>query len=154
MRIAPLVSPLVVIASLSLLGACATTSSAVPVAGSDIDVALLAGHWEGTYEGLDSGRKGTLTFDLAAGYRLAEGKVVMNALGDPAAAKPLTIKFVDVGSGQLSGKMEPYSDPRCNCTVDTEFVGAARGKTIEGTFTTRPGGSDKIEKGRWSATRK
>ena len=141
-------------AFLWMVGGCATTGSAVAVQGSDSDVSVLAGKWEGSYEGLESGRQGTISFDLFAGYRLAEGKVMMNAGGDPSQAKPLQIQFVQVGGKQLSGKIEPYTDPQCSCNVLTEFVGEMHGNTIGGTFTSHPVGSTKSQSGRWTANRK
>jgi hypothetical protein len=121
------------------LSACATTGSSVPVEGNDLDVSLLAGKWEGTYEGTVSGRKGTVGLDLAGGNRVAEGKVLMNSLNDPGAARELTISFVKVGGRELKGTITPYTDPQCNCMVETEFSGTLAGDTISGT---------------WSATRK
>jgi hypothetical protein len=141
-------------ALLWIVGGCAATGSSVAVQGSDVDVSVLAGKWEGTYEGTDSGRQGTITFDLFAGYRLAEGKVMMNAGGDPANAKPLQIQFVQVGGKQLSGKIEQYTDPQCSCAVQTEFVGEVHGNVIGGTFITHAVGSTKNQSGRWTANRK
>ena len=115
---------------------------------------MLAGKWEGTYEGNESGRQGTVSFDLFAGYRVAEGKVMMNAGADPSTARALSIQFVQVGGKQLSGKLEQYTDPACSCAVQTEFVGEVHGNTIGGTFSTHPVGSTKSQSGRWSATRK
>jgi hypothetical protein len=142
---------------LILVSGCATSAGAgVAVKGQDIDVALMAGQWEGTYEGVESGRKGTISFDLATGFRLAEGRVMMNALGDPtrAEAKPLSIRFVEVGGGQVSGKIEPYAEPLCSCTVETEFVGKVEQDRLEGTFNTRPVGGKVMQTGKWEATRK
>jgi hypothetical protein len=124
----------------------------VAVEGEDIDVSLMAGRWEGTYEGIESGRRGTISLDLAAGNRVAEGKVVMNA-GAPQ-EKLLPIKFFKVGGKEVNGKIEPYTDPGCNCTVNTEFVGKVRGNLISGTFTTQPEGGSAKQNGRWSAERK
>jgi hypothetical protein len=136
-----------------VLAGCATSGSSVPVEGNDIDVTTLAGQWNGTYEGLESGRKGTVSLDLATGNRVAEGKVVMSA-GNPAEAKPLGITFMKMGGRQLNGKIEPYTDPRCSCTVETEFVGTLKGQTISGTFTTKAqNGAFPESHGRWTASR-
>jgi hypothetical protein len=126
----------------------------VAVQGTDADVSVLAGRWEGSYEGIESGRQGAISFDLFAGYRVAEGKVMMNSVADPTHAKALQIQFVQVGGPKISGKIEPYTDPGCNCSVMTEFVGEVHGNTIGGTFTTHPVGSPQSQSGRWSATRK
>src|SRR5262245_48450666 len=107
------------ISILVLVSACATSNSSVPVEGSDTDVSLLAGHWEGSYEGTSSGRKGAVSLDLTVGNRVAEGKVLMNSANDPN-AKELGITFMKVGGRNLVGNIVPYTDPQCNCTVETE----------------------------------
>jgi hypothetical protein len=133
--------------------ACATAQPMVEVGGKDLDLTQLAGKWEGTYVGRDSGRSGTVLFDLVAGYRSAEGKVVMNAVGDPAHAQELHLKFIEVAGRKVSGTIEPYTDPACKCTVETTFVGSFGARTMEGTFTTRPTDGSAAQAGTWSATR-
>jgi hypothetical protein len=49
--------------------------------------------------------------------------------------------------------MDPYTDPACDCQVDTTFVGRIQGDTIEGTFTTAPSGQGAPTAGRWKVTR-
>jgi hypothetical protein len=137
-----------------MMSACATSNSAVAVEGSDLDVSLLAGRWEGTYEGTSSGRKGEVKLDLSAGNRVAEGKVMMNSLGDPATARELQIKFMHVGGRKLSGSITAYTDPQCNCMVETEFTGTLTGDTISGSFASGPQGQAKQPAGTWSASRK
>ncbi|HZS38802.1 MAG TPA: hypothetical protein VFF06_18345 [Polyangia bacterium] len=137
------------IASILLAAAgCAQTAPSVDVKGSDVDVGLLAGKWEGTYQGKESGRSGTILFDLYAGNRIAEGKVMMNG------AQPLAIKFVEVAGKNLDGTLEPYLDPSCNCNVETRFTGRRRGQVLEGTFTTTPVGTTQQQGGTWTVTRK
>jgi hypothetical protein len=134
------------------LSACATSNSSVAVEGNDIDVSLLAGKWEGSYEGSASGRKGAVSLDLAMGNRVAEGKVLMNSANDPN-PQALTITFMKVGGRELVGKITPYTDPQCNCLVETEFTGTLKGDTISGTFASAPQGKPKQTAGTWSATR-
>jgi hypothetical protein len=137
---------------LVVLAACgASSSSSVPVKGKDADVALLAGKWAGEYEGVQSGRRGSISFDLSLGYHTAEGQVIMHPGGDHPAV-PLQIKFVSVGSGNIGGKIAPYTDPGCNCTVETEFNGRIEGAQMSGTFVTRGEGLGE-QTGRWSAQR-
>jgi hypothetical protein len=131
----------------SLAAGCATPSSSVAVEGKDVDVSLLAGLWEGSYEGIESRRKGTIRFDLYTGQRVAEGKVMMND------QTPLSISFVKVASGELNGKIEPYPDPACNCTVETKFVGELKGDQIEGTFTTTSAAPPLEQHGIWKVKR-
>ncbi len=137
-----------------LLAACAPTKSSVAVEGNDLDVSLLAGKWEGTYEGTQSGRKGAVSLDLAGGNRVAEGKVMMNSLLDPQNARELSITFMKVGGRKLVGSIAAYTDPQCNCMVETEFTGTLTGDTISGTFATAPQGQPKKLAGNWTATRK
>jgi hypothetical protein len=139
----------VLLASASACGASSATS--VPVKGNDPDVALLAGKWLGDYEGIDSGRRGSITFDLALGYHTAEGQVIMHPGGESAGV-PLQIKFVSIGSGQISGRIAPYTDPACSCTVETEFTGRVEGSSMNGGFVTRVPGQ-REQTGRWSAQR-
>jgi len=137
------------------LAACGTSnSSTIAMQGSDVDLTLLAGKWEGTYEGAQSGRKGTVSFDLYTGNRVAEGKVMMNALADPTHARELSIKFMQIGGRKLTGNIDAYSDPTCNCMVETEFIGTLKGDLISGVFHTGPQGAPKSAGGTWSATRK
>jgi hypothetical protein len=133
---------------------CATSNSSVAVEGNDLDVSLLAGQWEGTYEGTTSGRKGTVSLDLSAGNRVAEGKVMMNSLNNPNNAPALNIKFMQVGGRKLKGTITPYSDPQCNCMIETEFTGTMTGDKISGTFASGPEGKEKQPAGTWEATRK
>ena len=139
--------------ALGLMG-CATSGSSVAVEGNDLDVSLLAGRWEGTYEGTSSGRKGTVSLELSAGNRVAEGKVMMNALNEPNNAPALEIKFMQIGGRKLKGTIAPYNDPRCNCTIETEFTGTMSGDTISGTFASGQQGKEKQPAGTWTATRK
>ena len=134
------------------LVACGGAGHTVPVEGKDEEVGLLAGKWEGTYTGTESGRQGSVQFDLALGNHAAEGQVIMNTGAGP--GTPLEIKFVRMNKGQISGKIRPYTDPGCNCLVETEFTGAVTGNTMEGVFITHPQGSDQAQKGRWEAVRK
>ena len=136
------------------LMACGTSTPSVAVQGNDIDVSLLAGKWEGTYEGTESGRKGAIRFDLYTGYRVAEGKVMMNSLADPANARELSIKFIAMAGQKLTGNIDPYTDPQCNCTVETEFIGSMKGDGISGVFHTGPAGTPKTAGGTWSVVRK
>ena len=131
--------------------ACGPTA-ATEVKGDPVNVALIAGKWAGTYEGIDSGRKGVIHFDLVRGYGVVEGKVIMNA-SDPTRATTLTIKFLETSKGKIVGRLERYTDPACNCPVDTEFVGTQSGETFSGSFSTRPVGADKVQVGRWQVTR-
>ncbi len=129
-----------------LLAACGGAQQ-VEVKGGDSDLAALAGHWEGNYSGNESGRSGPVTFDLELGRHTANGTVLMGG------ETPLSIQFVAVEGGTLSGKIEPYTDPACACEVTTEFVGTQTGDAITGSFTTKIAGMDD-QHGEWSVVRK
>ena len=158
------------ILSLAVLAiGCATTSAPVPVEGTASNVAALAGHWEGEYESEATGRTGTIVFDLTAGEDHARGDVVMiprgstnayrpaprptgEGAGSAATAELLSIRFVRAEGETVTGTLEPYWDPDCNCEVTTTFVGAIYGDRIAGTFTSmRTAGR---VSGTWKASRR
>lgn len=138
---------------------------AVPVAGSD--AGALAGRWQGDYSSASTGRSGSIVFELKAGDRVARGDVLMvlQDPGAPASRLPgandslssmpqvLSINFVSSSGGVVTGTMDPYRDPGCDCEVRTTFVGRVSGDTIEGTFTTTPTGAAQVTTGRWKMTR-
>jgi hypothetical protein len=136
------------------LSACATTSAPpVRVKGGDVDLMTVAGKWYGVYQGKESGRKGSIHFELVKGTRYAEGKVVMNA-DKPALATSLKINFVAIGAKKIKGTIGPYTDPTCKCKVVTEFIGHHRGNKMSGTFTTKVQGKPTTQTGTWNAVRK
>jgi hypothetical protein len=117
--------------------------------GKDADLASLAGDWEGSYTGIETGRSGPVSFSLQLGRHTADGTVLLGG------ATPLKVAFVAVEGGQVSGKMDTYTDPTCSCDVETEFVGTQVGDAITGSFTTTVvGAADKQMHGEWSVTRK
>lgn len=139
--------------------ACGASSASVPVKGAETDVAMLAGKWEGSYEGTDSGRRGSIHFDLTLGHHTAEGHVLMGAgagagAGGAATPVPLQIKFVAVAGGGVSGKIAPYTDPGCSCTVETEFTGRVDGESMAGTFVTTGASLPAPQSGTWTAQRR
>ena len=120
----------------------------VEMKGKDPDLATLAGEWEGSYTGNESGRTGPVTFSLQMGRHTAEGTVLMGG------ETPLKIEFVSVEGGQISGKIDPYMDPNCSCEVETEFLGTLEGDTISGMFTTKVTAQGMVQTGTWQVTRK
>ena len=137
-----------IIALVLSLSACGGSSSQVPVKGTDSQVVSLAGEWEGEYKGEESGRSGPIKFSLTVGRHTAEGTVVMGG------QTPLQIKFVELeGGGSVSGKIEPYTDPSCNCMVETEFSGQRVNERIDGTFTTKVIQTGATQHGTWGVAR-
>ena len=154
----------------SLFGTgCAGTTppAAVPVSGAPADVSQLAGEWEGEYHGESRGRSGVITFKLAAGADTARGDVIMFAsegrtsvgsgetrnTGPTAFPQGLTIRFVRTAQGQMSGALDPYRDPECNCSATTTFEGRLSGDVIEGRYLTARSGAEAL-RGTWKVKRK
>lgn len=154
-----------------VLGACAASRTPVPVVGPSGDLAALVGEWAGDYSSSESGRSGSISFTLRTAQDTAFGDVVMipTGLGRPlqpwqqpnvagsAAPVPhasvLTIRFVRVQAGHVSGTLDPYADPQTGDRLLTTFTGDLSGKTISGTYTTRlPSGE--TQTGRWSVERR
>jgi hypothetical protein len=128
------------------LAACGGSQHPVEMKGVDADLFELAGEWKGSYTGLESGRSGPVSFSLELGRHVAEGDVLLGAT-------PLAIQFVAVDGGSISGKIDPYTDPTCECQVQTDFVGMLSGDMISGTFTTSVIGAAIEQHGEWSVTR-
>jgi hypothetical protein len=142
-----------IVVATALLAACASSPEPVPVTGAPVEIYALAGQWSGTYTSPTLGRSGTIEFNLDAGRDTAFGDVTMVPRGwtrplrpmddpvadarDAPAPRVLTIAFVRVEDGVVSGTMEPYRDPDCGCGVYTTFTGEVGGNEIEGTFLSR-----------------
>lgn len=153
--------------------ACGWRRTPVHVISETGSTALLVGSWSGDYSSKETGRVGTISFELASEKDTAFCDVVMvpkmpatqvtNAEGPSiqaaqlqAAGQPLKIQFIRLGSGRVTGTLEPYTDPDCKCQVVTTFEGVFTGpNTIEGTYTTR--GTDffhQTSAGNWKVTRR
>lgn len=152
------------------LSACGASRSPVPLVGASTDVTTLTGEWAGEYSSGESGRSGSITFTLRAAGDSAFGDVVMIPTGlgrpvkpyteqpvagsnVPAATTVLTIRFVRVEQGRVSGTLDPYADPQTGERLFTTFVGDVKGNAIEGTYTTRLQ-SGATQTGRWSVMRR
>ena len=155
----------------ALLTACSPApQTPVPLVGAAGDVAALVGHWEGAYSSAATGRSGSISFTLTASGDSAFGDVVMipGGLGRPLqawnktaapadAAAPrsalLTISFVRVAEGRVTGTLAPYADPETGVQLFTAFEGRLRGDVIEGTYTTRTTRGVDSQTGEWQVTR-
>ena len=153
----------------ALLAACGSTPEPpVPVVGAPADVAALAGRWSGSYASAQTGRSGSISFTLATTRDSAVGDVVMipRGLGRPLQAwdraQPggptprsavLTISFVRVAAGRVSGRLAPYADPETGRELLTAFEGRLRGNTIDGTYKTHARGETDERTGEWNVTR-
>ena len=152
------------------LTACGASHSPVPLVGTSGDTNALTGEWAGEYSSGESGRSGSITFKLRSAGDSAFGDVVMipsglgrpvkpyneGQIAQPNAAPPstlLTIRFVRVEQGRVSGTLDPYADPQTGERLFTTFVGDLKGNSIEGTYTTRLQ-SGVTQTGRWSVLRR
>jgi hypothetical protein len=130
------------------LVACGGSQKDVEVKGKETETAKLAGEWEGSYEGKESGRTGTVKFSLQLGMHTAEGEVFMGG------ETPLKVQFIEVEGGQIQGTIAPYTDPNCDCQVETSFLGIISGDSISGQFSTKIGATGQIQTGSWEVARK
>jgi hypothetical protein len=161
---------LVALACVSL--ACASKPTPVTVTGDAGDRASLAGKWSGDYTSPATGRSGSIVFNLSPSGDAANGDVVMiprgygkalvpygnattaagGAVSTAPASQVLTIKLVRVSGDTVSGVLDAYRDPECDCPVVTTFTGTLSGNTIDGTFSTR-GSSNTPQTGTWRVKR-
>lgn len=160
--------PAVLVAAAAACGTAPQTP--VPISGTATDVAALTGRWEGSYSNPATGRSGSISFSLTANGDSATGDVVMIPRGfgrplqawnraTPAGATPprpsvLTISFVQVARGRVSGSLAPYADPETGEELFTAFEGRLQGDVIEGTFRTHPAGGSETREGQWRVTRR
>lgn len=152
--------------------ACSTSPQAtVPLVGAAPDVAALAGHWDGAYSSAQTGRSGSISFTLVSRVDSAFGDVVMIPRGfgrplqawtgatppagtETARATVLTISFVRVTGGRVTGTLKPYADPETGVQLFTTFDGQLNRDVIAGTFATRRAGSPDAVTGEWKVTRR
>lgn len=166
-RRSSLVSLVAFLFLLSLVMSCGSADPApVRVIGGPEDLAPLTGEWVGTYEGR-SGRTGSITFHLTDDPKGAHGDVVflpqkeITYGGDPRAHEPfagatvLSIEFVRVSAGEITGKIASYPDPEvAEATLETHFAGHLAGDRIDGTFVTYSDHGVAPRRGTWSVHRK
>ncbi len=120
------------------------------VTSRNFDVSPLVGEWKGEFVNVETGRKGTIAFTLAAREEKAMGEVVltsMNPAADtlrtgvaastapaPTARQVVKISFIRIEGDNVVGRTEPYIHPACNCSVSSTFRGALHGGAIDGTY--------------------
>jgi hypothetical protein len=152
--------------------ACASKPTPITVTGDSGDRASLAGKWAGEYNSPATGRSGSIVFNLSPAGDAANGDVVMVPRGYGKALVPynapttagmqtqtvgasqvLTIKLVRVTGDTVSGVLDAYRDPQCDCPVVTRFTGTISGDTIDGTFVTRGAQTAAPQTGTWRVKR-
>jgi len=170
------VSQLFLAATAGVFLACASKQTPITITGDSGDRASLAGKWTGEYNSPVTARSGSIVFNLSPSGEAASGDVVMvprdygKALmpysattTSAATAAPqtqavpgpqvLTIKLVRVSGDTVSGVLDAYRDPQCDCPVVTTFVGTINGDTIDGTFSTRGSQAAAPQTGTWRVKR-
>ena len=159
-----------ILAMLVLVGSAACQYRPTPISlqGEPASIAGLRGEWAGEYWSEGSERRGALNFSISSSADSAYGDVIMfTPLGQQVrpvdtgeihrmhsgSTQALRIDFVRVGGGMISGTLEPYVAPDCNCQVSTTFTGNVAGDTLRGTFVTNgvQGGN---RDGRWMMARR
>ncbi len=164
--------------ALAVLAAASCSSQPNPAPEVPLDAATkqdrsaLVGKWTGVYMSADTGRDGSIVFELKSGEKaMAQGDVLMWPKGSKNVKAPsevkalpedqlktmpqiLTISFVEAQGGIVTGTIDPYIDPDCNCQVRTTFGGTVDGDVIVGDFTIerfdQPG---RKARGNWKVTR-
>ena len=69
------------------------------------------------------------------------------------AADVLSISVVRAIDDVVTGKLDPYRDPKTGATLTTTFTGRMAGDTIEGTFESLSSDSNVPQRGRWKVKR-
>lgn len=158
------------ILALPLVLGCSTNPEPVPVAGTPEDVSAMAGEWAGEYGSGQTGRSGSIVFRLEAGRDTAAGDVVMIPSGSDQALHPahgpeiaesavpasrlLQIRFVRVERGRVSGSLEPYHEPGCDCALHTTFTGRIQGDSVTGSYRSAGPGGAPGTSGWWRVVRR
>jgi len=139
----------------------------IPVVGGPGELSQLVGMWNGEYSSPETGRSGTISFEMTAVGDTAHGHVVMTPRGgdtyrpadyegiDPhfAAGDVLHVDFIQVGVGELRGELSPYRNPDCGCVLLTMFEGTIEGDVIRGVFTSTVADTGIATAGQWRVTR-
>ncbi len=164
-------SKFLVTALAALALACATKPTPVTISGDAGSRASLAGRWSGEYQSQSTGRSGSIVFNLSPSGEAATGDVVMIPRGygkalvpysqttaggtiqDTNTSQVLTIKLVRVAGDTVSGVLDAYREPQCDCPVVTTFTGLLNGDSIDGTFATRGTPANAPQTGTWRVKR-
>jgi hypothetical protein len=140
----------------------------VRVQGESRDIRQLAGTWRGEFHNAQTGRVGTIFFDLRGDSDTAYGNVtfdrvvpigVCTDMARPQATSrtvvPVVLRFgaLATSRGSLGGWLEAYRDPDLSCWMDTWFEGRLVRDTLEGSFFSRRTDTDTVRAGTWWAAR-
>jgi hypothetical protein len=140
----------------------------VRVEGESRDLRQLAGTWRGEFHSTQTGKVGTIFFDLRAGSDTAYGNVTFDRVMPVAACSdmtrpqatssivlPVVLRFGALATyrGSLGGWLQPYRDPELSCWMDTWFEGRVVSDTLQGSFFSRRTDTDTVRAGTWWAAR-
>src|SRR5258708_31194356 len=77
------------------------------------------------------------------------------AVGQPAvrSGQAIGITFLRVTGGRVSGRLDPYTDPDCNCPLYTTFEGALKADTLQGTYSSHHDTGGYTPHGGWRVVR-
>lgn len=159
---------LIALVTTVLVAGCHNQPMPVTLEGSVSEIRAMAGDWDGRFTGTTSGREGSISFRVSTSGDSASGDVLMTSYTGQRmrAAHPmeehhahapsmevLRIVFVHLAGGRVSGELEPYIAPDCECRVTTRFDGVVQGDVIRGTYVTlgAPGGE---QGGTWEMRRR
>ncbi len=152
--------------AVSVVYGCSSSPPPISMVGEKGDINLLVGTWRGEYEADDGSRDGTIEFVLVRDSDTATGSVIMSVRDDartdardtPSAddlslARRPVIRFVQLGKGYVSGRLDPYEDPDCRCVIETLFEGKLDGDEIVGTYTSKGVYEQFLRTGTWKVQR-
>ena len=155
----------VLVTVLLLTGCSSAPAPEIAVHASERYLEKLAGSWSGNYWSATTGRRGRITFELEQSDGAAHGEVIMipanrqqfepayEAHDLRASPRPLHIEIIRAKDNQVTGTLEPYRDPDCDCLLSTSFIGTIRGDEIEGEFVSLGGPGHIKQTGRWKIER-
>ena len=174
MSLNSLTKTLIIGAAASIMVGCAAfeTPAIKEVSGTTYDVAQLTGTWEGSFVSTATKRSGIITLDLNQVANKEVGSITLHyqkkhpkvhapkghnvkKTGTYTKSKPLSVEFMAIEDGKISGTVTPYSDPVfLGKTVFSTYEGKVTGNRIEGTYTSRIGQNGNLFTGSWWAVRK
>lgn len=149
----------------SAFAAGTTPQERIATSGDKTGMKALAGRWIGEYKSKVTGRHGYISFALSGDKNKAVGGISMVSAkkgksGKPGSVtrrlsggekrKPLTITFVEIEGGKVSGKVSPFFEPKYNSMVHSVFEGTLYGgEVLEGTFTSTIADTGSSYSGTW-----
>lgn len=162
------VIPFLIIYIAVLFWGCSSHSS-FRVDASQADLTAIVGKWNGSFKNNDSQWSGTIVFSMEAGKDTAYGNVIMTPRGStepyylaisgervtiqPRLDRFLTVSFVRVEGGAISGTLTPYFDPENSQVVTITFYGRIVDDAIVGTYKSSSANVFGERTGTWKVTR-